>query len=129
MAAVEITISGTLYDKLNRTTQQVVLVGDASLTGLGIGGGPLPGGPGPGPGGPRPSHPIALPGDPWWGQDLRPTHPIALPGDPWWPKPPTEPPPDAGVVKPPPAEGGWGYHPEYGWGYFPMGQSASPKKA
>jgi hypothetical protein len=49
-------------------------------------------------GGPRPSHPIALPGDPWWGgggpvdpgwsggvaPPPRPTHPIALPGDPWW---------------------------------------------
>jgi hypothetical protein len=37
---------------------------------------------------PRPSHPIALPGDPWWGDNLKPTHTIALPGDPWWPKPP-----------------------------------------
>jgi hypothetical protein len=46
MAAVEVTITGMLYDKLNRTTQNVVLIGEASLTGLGVGGGPLPGGPG-----------------------------------------------------------------------------------
>lgn len=78
MAAVELTISGLLYDKVNRTTQQVVLIGEASLTGLGIGGGPIIGGPGkppdgppnviwPGPG-PLPGvgHPIVLPGDPSW---------------------------------------------------------------
>lgn len=41
MAAVEVTITGTLYDKLNRTTQQVVLIGEASLTGLTVGGGPI----------------------------------------------------------------------------------------
>ena len=125
MAAVEVTITGTLYDKLNRTTQQVVLIGEASLTGIGIGGGPILGG-----GGgdaPRPSHPISLPGDPWWGSNTanRPTHPIALPGDPWWPQPPTEPPEPPDMPKPPPPEGGWGYHPDYGWGYFP-GQGGKP---
>jgi hypothetical protein len=83
VSAVEITISGVLYDKLNRTMQQVVLIGEASLTGLGVGGGPIiP--PPTDPNAPRPSHPIALPGDPWWGGDLRPTNPIAKPGDPWW---------------------------------------------
>lgn len=41
MAAIEITISGILYDKQNRTSQQVVLIGDASITGLTIGGGPI----------------------------------------------------------------------------------------
>ena len=41
MAAVEVTISGVLFDKLNRTTQNVVLIGEASLTGLGVGGGPI----------------------------------------------------------------------------------------
>jgi hypothetical protein len=46
----------------------------------------------------KPTHPIALPGDPWWGQDLKPTHPIALPGDPWWPKPPEGGEPPAGHV-------------------------------
>lgn len=74
MAAVEITISGMLYDKLNRTTQNVVLIGEATLTGLGVGGGPIipPAGgdkppgqpptiwPGPGPL-PHPEHPIVIP--------------------------------------------------------------------
>lgn len=41
MASVEVTISGVLYDKVNRTTQPVVLIGEATLTGLGIGGGPI----------------------------------------------------------------------------------------
>lgn len=95
MAAVEVTISGVLYDKYNRTQQNVVLIGEGSLTGLGVGGGPIippgqpPSGahpehpifypPGTGPGGAHPSHPIAQPGDPWWGQDLKPTHPIVIP--------------------------------------------------
>ena len=65
MAAVEITISGMLYDRLNRTVQNVVLIGEANLTGLGVGGGPIippaqppnwgPGGP------PHPAFPISGP--------------------------------------------------------------------
>lgn len=88
MAAIPVTIDGLLYDKLNRTTQQVVLIGEASLTGLGVGGGPIIPPPSPG----TPTHPIMLPGMPGWGDDLKPSHPIALPGDPWWPKPPITPP-------------------------------------
>jgi hypothetical protein len=57
MAAVEITISGVLYDKLNRTTQQVVLIGEATYTGIGVGGGPMPGG--------RPPHVSGGPIDPY----------------------------------------------------------------
>lgn len=75
MAAVEVTISGILYDKLNRTTQNVVLIGEATLTGLGIGGGPIiP---------PENKPPDFIPG-------LKPEHPIMLPGMPGWP---TDPPP------------------------------------
>lgn len=93
MAAVEVTITGILYDKLNRTTQQVVLIGDAMLTGLGVGGGPIiPGGQPPqiwgGGNVPMPSPPIAnVPGAPGYRppSDAHPSHPIALPGDPWWP--------------------------------------------
>lgn len=121
MAAVEVTISGVLYDKVNRTTQNVLLVGQASLTGLGVGGGPIypePVPPSPG----VPTHPIVLPGDPSWG-DPHPEHPIVLPP----PNLPTEP-PAGGVGKPPPPEGGWGYHPDYGWGYFPgTGPYPGPK--
>lgn len=123
MAAVEVTITGTLYDKLNRTTQQVVLIGEASLTGVGIGGGPVippPGGggtqpptiwPGPGPL-PHPEHPIAPGGPPpsVWpnppeGSAPHPEHPIVLP-------PPGEKPPEP--INPPVA---WKalWHPTEGW--------------
>jgi hypothetical protein len=67
MAAAEVTISGILYDKLNRTTQQVVLIGEATLTGLGVGGGPMPPGQRP----------------PWW--PGHPEHPIPPTV---WPNPP-----------------------------------------
>lgn len=105
MAAVEVTISGMLYDKLNRTTQNVVLIGEATLTGLGVGGGPIfppPSGGGGNPPGiwgptdPRPNPPIANvppgsnPNPPGFG--LRPEHPIVLP--------PEQVPPD---MKPPEA--------------------------
>lgn len=57
-----------------------------------------------------PTHPIALPGDPWWGQDLRPEHPIVIP-------PEGEVPPD-----PPSGTGNldcrWGYTEEKGWLLF-----------
>lgn len=115
MSAVEVTITGLLYDKLNRTTQNVVLIGEATLTGLGVGGGPMPPGPGKPPGiwggpiDPYPGHPLPEPRPPGtiWpnppeGQAPIPSHPIALPGDPWWPgsapKPPELPPPGSPPV-------------------------------
>ena len=111
MAAVEITISGVLYDKLSRTTQQVVLVGDASLTGLGIGGGPMPPGQGGGsppgiwgPTDPRPTPPIALPpgypGQPpgGGGAPPYPAHPIYDPPHIWGP---TDPRPQPPIYYPP----------------------------
>lgn len=147
MSAVEVTISGVLYDKLSRTTRPVVIIGEASLTGLGVGGGPIEPPPGGGegiwgPGDPRPTPPIALPpgypgGPPhiWGPGDPRPTPPIYIP------KPPDVQPPDPTVPKPPPPDGGWGWSPEYGWGFFPNpssggkpqpippgGQGAAPKK-
>lgn len=87
MAAIQVTIDGLLYDKLNRTVQNVVLIGEASLTGLGVGGGPMPPGPG------VPGQPPTIWPNPPEGQAPLPSHPIALPGDPWWPKPPPELPP------------------------------------
>lgn len=109
MAAVEVTISGMLYDKINRTTQNVVLIGEATLTGLGVGGGPIippeqkpPGIPG------HPAHPIwGAPVDPGYGVPGRPIdpgahpeHPILLPGMPGWPSdpPPQVPPPGSPPV-------------------------------
>jgi hypothetical protein len=85
MAAVGVTISGVLYDVHARTTQNVVLIGDASLTGLSVGGGPMPGGPGQG-GGDKP------PGI-WGPPSGLPTPPIAnAPGVGPNPDPPGKPP-------------------------------------
>jgi hypothetical protein len=68
---------------------------------------------------PSPTHPIVLPpiepgGPPVqiWPSPGHPAHPIVLP-----PLPP--PPTGSEGGKPPPPDGGWGYHPDYGWGYFP----------
>ena len=122
MAAVEVTISGVLFDKVNRTTQNVVLIGEASLTGLGVGGGPMPPGPGQPPGiwgppGPWPTPPIQLPpgwasGNPpgiWGGGNVpMPSPPIAnVPGAPGY-----TPPPDP--VEPP-IEWKAVWHPTEGW--------------
>lgn len=111
MAAVEVTISGLLFDKLSRTTQNVVLIGEATLTGLGVGGGPMPPGGGGGGGSPPgiwgggnqpfPTPPINLPpggggGQPpgiWGGGNVpMPSPPIAnVPGAPGY-EPPDKPP-------------------------------------
>lgn len=138
MSAVEVIVSGVLYDKLSRTARPVVLIGEASLQNVGIGGGPIipsepplgiwgPTDPRPGwglPGDqPRPEHPIFYPPGIWGPNDPRPTPPIHIPPM------PTEPPEDPGMVKPPPADGGWGWHPEYGWGYFPGPNNSGPKGA
>lgn len=89
MAAVEVTISGVLFDKTSRTTQPVVLIGEASLTGVGVGGGPIippeGGGEKPplgiwGPGDPRPNPPIAnVPGIPGYVPPDKPPEPIEPP--------------------------------------------------
>lgn len=114
MAVVEVTISGVLYDKYNRTGRPVTLIGDLSLTGLSVGGGPIV--PPPvDPNAPHPEHPIMLPGMPGWG-DPHPAHPIVIPPS----LQPPDPPQNPSEPKPPPPQGGWGWHPEYGWGYFPM---------
>jgi hypothetical protein len=101
MAAAEVTISGVLYDKLSRSTRPVTIIGEATITGLGVGGGPIypPDGGGGQPGDPpgiwgggnvpMPTPPIANvpgapgyrpPGDHIWGPtDPRPTPPIYIP--------------------------------------------------
>jgi hypothetical protein len=97
MAAVEVTITGVLYDKYARTSRPVVLIGDATLIGVGVGGGPIEGGPGSPPG-------------IWGPTDPRPTHPIVLPPDQVPPgmQPPSPPPPGTtSPVPPPEGSGGW----------------------
>jgi hypothetical protein len=91
MAALPITIVGTLTGKATKegdvsATEQVVIQGGAFITGLEIGGGPMPGGPPPqvwpGPG--HPAFPIW--GGPGFGSPGGPyppsaEHPIVLPPD------------------------------------------------
>jgi hypothetical protein len=117
MAAAEITITGVLYDKLNRTSQQVVLIGEATYTNVGVGGGPAPPGgspPGIWGGGNEgfPTHPIAPGGPPpgIWPSPGHPAHPIAPGGQPpgiWgggnvpMPTPPIYFPPNSPPVDPP----------------------------
>lgn len=130
MSSVAIQISGVLYDKFARTQRPVVIMGEASLLGLGVGGGPIippdngggqPGDP-PGiwgPGDPRPNPPIAFP--PGWVGGVPPQRPGEV-----VPPMPTQPPqaPDQPVA--PTENHGWAWHPAYGWGYFPPNQ-AVPK--
>jgi len=110
MAAIEVSISGMLYDKVNRTTQNVLLMGEASLTGLGIGGGPLPGGGGGGGGGGQPPHP-AFPiwGGPGSGFPDKPGYPPVVGGGPI--VPPDKPPEPIA----PPVEWKAVWHPTDGW--------------
>jgi hypothetical protein len=55
------------------------------------------------------------------------------PGDPPARPVPQPPPPEGeipttpGGIKPPPADGGWGYFPGYGWVYYPGASAPSPK--
>lgn len=81
MAAVPVTISGVLFDKYGRTGEPVTLMGLASITGVGIGGGPIiPG---------APDDPVHI----WGGGNVpMPTPPIAnVPGAPGY-RPPGSPP-------------------------------------
>jgi hypothetical protein len=116
MAAVAITISGVLYDKYNRTSQVVTLVGEASLTGLGVDGGPIippdqPGQPPMFPNvPPHPAFPIAGPGPFPPGSG----YPPVVGGGPIVPQPPLPPeftPPAVGEapkpLPPPPGTPGW----------------------
>ena len=125
MAEVPFEFRGTLYDLLNRTSQQVVLQGSAGIWGLGVGGGPII--PPPGGSGGHPEHPIVPPGG-----YPHPEHPIVIP------EPPTELPPDVPNPVPPNTvlktapEGGWGlYSDENGaiyWAYNPSGNVVSGPK-
>jgi hypothetical protein len=101
MAAVQITINGTQTDEMG--TRQVTIIGAATLTGLGIGGGPMPPGSGGGGGGnfpnipPHPEHPIV--GGPGVGGG-QPGFPPGIGGGPIYPTdPPVEPPEDQSKIE------------------------------
>jgi hypothetical protein len=117
MAAVPITIIGIQTDE--QGSRNVTITGMASITGLGVGGGPITPPPA------KPTHPIVLPGDPSWGSDPHPTHPIVLPDPPV--EPPTGEADEDGFIKPPPENGGWAYHEDHGWLYSPGPGAAGPK--
>jgi hypothetical protein len=95
MAAVPVTIVGTITGKSTKegdvsATEQCVIQGIASLTGLEVGGGPMPGGPGGPPlgfWGGRPPEYVDIGGP---APQPHPEHPIVLPPD----LPPNLPPPD-----------------------------------
>jgi hypothetical protein len=119
MAEVPVTINCIIYPKTKGGTAQpypAVIVGQAWVSGLGVGGGPVvpPEMPGVPPG--VPTHPIVLP------PPGTPTHPIVIP------EPPPEMPTVPSEPKPPPPGGGWGWHPDYGWGYFPGPGQPGPKR-
>jgi hypothetical protein len=105
MAAVPVTIVGIQTDDSGES-KNVTIIGMASITGLGVGGGPIfpPTPP------PHPEHPIVIPDPP----------PIQPPDNPG--------PPISIVVKPPPPNGGWAWFAPYGWGYFPPPGAAGPKR-
>jgi|SRR6516225_9312717 hypothetical protein len=121
MSQIPVTINAIVYPKGKSGKAAAdqpfpaTIVGQAWVTGLGVGGGPVePPVPVDPPTVPVfPAHPIVLP-------PLHPEHPIVLP--------PT--PPDVPIVpsdpKPPPPGGGWGWSPDYGWGYFPGSGGAQP---
>jgi hypothetical protein len=147
MSSVPIQIDGVLWNHALKAGTKVSLIGQAHILGLSVGGGPIippdtsppsPGEPGhpivPPGGYPHPEHPIALPpidGAPP-GSPGSPEHPIVVPppdggaepGHPIVIPPPTNPPSEG---KPPPPEGGWGWHPQWGWGYFPGQTNPGPK--
>lgn len=121
MAAIPMTFVGIATGDDGRSGN-VTLVGMASITGLGVGGGPIvpPDKPPIDPG-LRPEHPIYWPP----GTLPHPEHPIVLPPD-----PPTEPPVDP-PTSPPSANWVWGYSRPYGWHpvYVPGPGEAGPKTA
>lgn len=125
MSVVPVTINAVVYPKNKKDAPfPATIVGYAWITGLKPDQSP-PGAQ------PHPEHPIVIiPGDPptiWGPGDPRPQPPIELP-------PVEEPPPDHPleqlvtlVAKEPPADGGWGWFPEYGWVYSPGEGGATPK--
>lgn len=113
MAAVPVTMQGTLTDASSGEVKTVLFQGTAWITGLEVGGGPII----------PPESPPGIWHDPG---GYNPDNP----NQPWPPEIPEIPPdtPPGTVVKPPPADGGWGYVHPYGWMYLPKEGEPSPKR-
>jgi len=109
MAQVPVSMQVIVYPR-NKTVKPypATIVGYAWITGLEPGGGPMPGG-----GDEHPAHPIELP-------------PIEEP-PPIPDVPPDQTPHVTLIVKPAPAEGGWGCSNDDGWFYVPPPDTARPK--
>jgi hypothetical protein len=116
-------IVGTVTGKATKegdvsATEQVVIHGLASIEGLGVGGGPMPGGPPLGFWGGRPPEYVDIGGP---GPQPHPEHPIVLPPD----LPPTLPPPDERPIE-------WkvAWTPQSGWVVvgIPTGAVPTPSK-
>jgi hypothetical protein len=126
MAAVAVTLKGQFYDSMTPAEgdpgKPCTIVAMGYLTDLVVGGGPIippPTMPG------FPAFPIVLPPDAFppgqapgapegyppyiWGAPIVPITPPDIP---------INVPPEG---KPPPPNGGWGWHPVWGWGWFPGG--------
>jgi hypothetical protein len=117
MAQVPVSMQVVVYPRDKSVKPYpATIVGYAWLTGLSVGGGPMPGGSG--------GHPDqTLPGD-----LPHPAHPIVLP-------PVDQPPPVEGsgasitiTVKEAPANGGWGVNTDEGWYWTPGPGQAGPKR-
>lgn len=84
MSAIPITINGVIIDLYGRTIMgPVKIVGEIMRSDVSVGGGPIF----------PPEKPPVEPPNGGNGDKPHPSHPIALPGDPWWPKPPIDVPP------------------------------------
>jgi len=130
MSAKPVMMTGVIYpmDKMH-APMAVSFVGNAWDPTLSVGGGPVI----------PPEQPPGVPIHPIWGppgfNPPGPGMPPGIGGGPIIPDPPTEPPqpeppPITIVIKPPPAEGGWGWMgpPINAWGYFPPPGTAGPKR-
>jgi len=127
MASVPVTLVGVAYtDKTGNPPTPITIVAEQYYTGVGVGGGPMPGGPPLGiwhdPGGYRPPYvDIGFPGNQpgiWGPGDPRPTNPISgIPGLPGYmsPLPPGTEQPQPGdpttPLPPPSGSSGWPVQP------------------